>query len=122
MGAFSEVLHALLIPAGIAIVLYVSLSFVILPAVRRYRSRYDQYIPLQTVTDRVAAGTSTLRDRVADFITRIVLPRTQRIVNATSGRRESLNELYNLDLEEGEEMEDFIERAEAWEDGSNDTS
>lgn len=89
---------------------------------RRYRSRYDQYIPLQTVTDRVAAGTSTLRDRVADFITRIVLPRTQRIVNATSGRRESLNELYNLDLEEGEEMEDFIERAEAWEDGSNDTS
>ncbi|KAF2218762.1 hypothetical protein BDZ85DRAFT_269779 [Elsinoe ampelina] len=122
MGAFSDVIHALLIPAGIAIVLYLSLSFLILPAIRRYRNRYDQYIPLQRVSNTVAASTSTLRDRLADVVTRIALPHVRgRMLGRTivqQGRDDSLEDLYAL--EEGEELEDFIERAEHSVDESSD--
>ncbi|KAG8625675.1 hypothetical protein KVT40_006076 [Elsinoe batatas] len=122
MGAFSDVIHALLIPAGIAIVLYLSLSFLILPAIRRYRNRYDQYIPLQRVSNTVAASTSTLRDRLADVVTRIALPHVRgRMLGRTivqQGGNDSLEDLYAL--EEGEELEDFIERAEYPADESSD--
>ncbi|PNS14401.1 hypothetical protein CAC42_3687 [Sphaceloma murrayae] len=95
--------YALLIPASIALALYFLVTFVLIPFIRRYRSRYDQYVPLQTVTERVAAGTSTLRDRLADLVTRIVLPsRRFGVVNARDEEG-----LYGL--EDGEEMDDFLE-------------
>ncbi|RDA88284.1 hypothetical protein CP532_0317 [Ophiocordyceps camponoti-leonardi (nom. inval.)] len=50
----------LVVPAVISLVIFLLLSFVLLPVWRRYRSRYGQYLPLNTLSER----TSSLRHRI----------------------------------------------------------
>ncbi|KAL4801704.1 hypothetical protein BDV18DRAFT_72138 [Aspergillus unguis] len=74
MGSASSLAKTLLIPAVISLVLYVLISFLIVPFFRRYHQRYSQYLPLETITAR----TSSLWERMLDAIMRRFLPSTWR--------------------------------------------
>lgn len=60
------------IPALISLVLYLVLSYGVIPFVRRYRHRYHQYLPLEQLSSR----TTSFRQRIADGLTALVLPST----------------------------------------------
>lgn len=70
MGSTSSFYGALLIPALIAGATYLLLSFIILPLWTRYKTRYTRYLPLSAVS----SASTTVRDRIADFITAYMLP------------------------------------------------
>lgn len=107
----------IIIPALIAFALYALLSFLILPAIKRYRGRYDQYMPLQSVRNNLASGTLSIRERAAGILTAFVLPRDRlglaRVVRRSQAQdgTDVEDDLYAL--EEGEEMDDFLDTAEA---------
>lgn len=52
--------QALFLPAVISLLIFLVLTFVLVPVWRRYRSRYSQYLPLDSISDR----TSSLRHRI----------------------------------------------------------
>ncbi|KAL3425748.1 hypothetical protein PVAG01_02539 [Phlyctema vagabunda] len=70
MGATLSLLKTLVIPALISLILYVIVSFVIVPVWKRYRVRYSQYLPIESISTR----TSSLRQRTQDAIARFILP------------------------------------------------
>jgi hypothetical protein len=73
--------------------------------IRNHRNRYNQYLPLETIS----STSTTLRDRLAELVTRIATSRRERVVD---GRRESSDENVFGD-EEGESMVGFdVERRE----------
>ena len=74
MGTTSSFYFALLVPALVAGATYLLLSFVIFPLWTRYKTRYTRYLPLSAVS----SASSTVRDRIADFITAHLLPRHWR--------------------------------------------
>ncbi|KAE8145308.1 hypothetical protein BDV25DRAFT_164964 [Aspergillus avenaceus] len=74
MGSASSFAKTIVIPAAISLVLYLLLSFLIVPFFRRYHQRYSQYLPMHTIS----AHTSSLRDRIADAMMRLFLPTTWR--------------------------------------------
>ncbi|KAI9741964.1 MAG: hypothetical protein M1834_000353 [Cirrosporium novae-zelandiae] len=104
MGAFFGVLKTVLIPALISLVLYATITFIILPFFRRYRQRYAQYLPLTTISEH----TSTIRDRVSNAFMRILLPsswRNRMMEDCRYARGEIEGSLF--DEEEGEGMIGF---------------
>ncbi|EQL01679.1 hypothetical protein G6O67_003029 [Ophiocordyceps sinensis] len=50
----------LVVPAVISLVIFLILTFVLVPIWRRYRNRYAQYLPLDSISER----TSSLRHRI----------------------------------------------------------
>jgi hypothetical protein len=60
----------LLIPALTASALYLLLAHLILPLLRKHRARYNQYLPLETIS----STSTTLRDRFSNFLTRLARP------------------------------------------------
>ncbi|KGO66571.1 hypothetical protein PITC_079990 [Penicillium italicum] len=83
----------ILIPAAIALSIYILASCVIIPFFRRYHQRYSQYLPLQSIS----AHTLSLRDRIADELMHFFLPsRWRRGANTADHETES------IDDEEGE--------------------
>ncbi|KAJ5166469.1 uncharacterized protein N7482_005250 [Penicillium canariense] len=99
MGTFKSFAKSLrqtiLIPASIALTVYLLFSFLIIPFFRRYHQRYSQYLPLHTIS----AHTLSLRDRMADAVMRFFLP--------SSWRRNphiADNDNISIDEEEGELM------------------
>lgn len=91
MGSTSSFYFALLIPALIAGATYLLLSFVIFPLWTRYKTRYTRYLPLSAVS----SASTTVRDRIADFITAYMLPsrwRAELQQNGT-GNQDSEEEL-----------------------------
>ncbi|KAI6710652.1 hypothetical protein JHW43_006816 [Diplocarpon mali] len=103
MGLFS-VLKTLVIPAIISLVLYLSISYVFVPVWKRYRSRYGQYLPLDTISIQ----TSSLRHRILDTMVQYLLPSSWRsqlgrdryALSAQDGSGSDFDE------EEGEELYD----------------
>ncbi|KAL2207587.1 hypothetical protein CC79DRAFT_1333405 [Sarocladium strictum] len=93
-GAF-EAIKKLLIPAVISLIAFLFLTYALLPAWRRYRNRYSQYIPLDGFSDR----TSSLRGRITDRLSRLRIPwrGDRNIVSATGD---------DHDLSDGEELGD----------------
>lgn len=100
---FLEVVQAVFIPAIIAAALYAIGAYVIVPAVKRYRSRYSQYLPL----DSISQHTHSIRDRIADTITRLVVPRRMTVVDAVGSRRGSVNGEEDLEASDGDRMFGF---------------
>ncbi|OJD12864.1 hypothetical protein AJ78_06600 [Emergomyces pasteurianus Ep9510] len=100
MAASLDVAKTLLIPGLFSLVVYLLLSFVIIPFVRRYRQRYAQYLPLQTVS----AHASTLRERASDALMRFLLPSSWRQRQAF-GSQDGGHSVF--DDEEGEDMVGF---------------
>ncbi|KAH9217626.1 hypothetical protein DL95DRAFT_386474 [Leptodontidium sp. 2 PMI_412] len=99
---FLSVLKTLVIPAIISLILYLIVSYVVVPIWKRYRGRYSQYLPLDTISTQ----TSSIRQRVLDAIAKWVLPsawrsqfnRDQYTVSAEDGSGSDFDE------EDGEEL------------------
>lgn len=114
--------QAIFIPALIALALYIALTYLLFPFIRRHRQRYSQYLPVQTpgstahdpLADRNSGNGSSIRLRIADALGLVFLPsrwrwqrlleRNSRAAAAAAGRR-SEEELF--DDEEGEGMVGF---------------
>ncbi|KAJ2979023.1 hypothetical protein NUW58_g7310 [Xylaria curta] len=66
MGTTLSVIKTLLVPALISLVLFLALTYLVLPLWRYYRNRYSQYLPLDTISTQ----TTSLRIRMQDAIAR----------------------------------------------------
>ncbi|PGH06608.1 hypothetical protein GX51_02235 [Blastomyces parvus] len=100
MAGSLDVARTLLFPALISLAVYLLLSFLIIPFIRRYRQRYAQYLPLHTVS----AHASTLRERASDALMHFLLPsswRQRQIFGVQNGGGSV------FDDEEGEDMVGF---------------
>ncbi|GAB7352781.1 hypothetical protein MBLNU459_g3403t1 [Dothideomycetes sp. NU459] len=104
----SSGLKAVLIAAFISLSVFLCINYVLVPAVRRYRERYEQYLPLHSISGSLIQHTSSLRERIASVLTRFVLPSRYRHVEDGSSRRGSLsNGDDSFGIEEGEGMIGF---------------
>ncbi|CVK88176.1 hypothetical protein FPRO06_06814 [Fusarium proliferatum] len=63
MGATMSVIKTLIVPAVISLILFILLTYVLIPFWRRY-ARYSQYLPLDTLSSQ----TSSLRQRITSRI------------------------------------------------------
>ncbi|KAF5021501.1 hypothetical protein F66182_6444 [Fusarium sp. NRRL 66182] len=63
MGATVSVIKTLIVPAVISLLLFILLTYVLIPLWRRY-ARYSQYLPLDTLSSQ----TSSLRQRITSRI------------------------------------------------------
>ncbi|KAK2594883.1 hypothetical protein QQS21_007382 [Conoideocrella luteorostrata] len=68
----ASLLKTIFIPAVISLILFLFLTFAVLPIWRRYRNRYSQYLPVDTISNH----TSGLRHRVIPQFSRWTLPST----------------------------------------------
>ncbi|KAL6875446.1 hypothetical protein HDV57DRAFT_173929 [Trichoderma longibrachiatum] len=107
MGDTLAGIKTLVIPAVISLILFLLLTFVVVPVWRRYRSRYSQYLPL----DAISEHTTSLRYRITGRLLRIAsLPFTWRrdgLVASSGAAGGARARLSDRDLEEGEELEDI---------------
>lgn len=99
--------QTLIVPAVIALLVFVVATYVLFPLWQRYRSsRYGAYLPLESIS----SGTLSLRYRVQNAITRWLVPSTwreriqDRLVVAVGPGSDSG---YNSD--EGEELDQVPE-------------
>ncbi|KAH4102487.1 hypothetical protein HBI65_176480 [Parastagonospora nodorum] len=101
MAGFTHFLKTILIPLFLAALLYILLALIVLPFVRRHRSRYSQYLPMPA---GVPEFSSSWRTKLSDALYNLFAPsswgRTQRVVDASGD-----DELF--DDEEGEGMVGF---------------
>ncbi|CAG8902022.1 unnamed protein product [Penicillium egyptiacum] len=95
MGSTSVFAKTILIPAAIALAIYILASCVIIPFFRRYHQRYSQYLPLHSIS----AHTLSLRDRIADKVMHFFLPSRWR-----RGTQIADHDNISIDDEEGEIM------------------
>lgn len=97
--------QALFIPALIAAVIYLILSYAVIPLFRRHHQRYAQYLPLDTLSER----TSSFRARAQAALVRFVLPRSMRWGREVVDARRSSDSAEELAFgeEEGESMVGF---------------
>ncbi|CAG8260261.1 unnamed protein product [Penicillium salamii] len=95
MGSSGVFAKTILIPAAIALSLYILASCVIIPFFRRYHQRYSQYLPLHSIS----AHTLSLRDRIADTVMDLVLRSTWR-----RGADMPDNDNISIDEQEGEAL------------------
>lgn len=73
--SLTGILQSLLLPALIALALFLLLTHVLIPAYRRHRQRYAQYLPVSdSWQSSLASSTSTLRQRMSDALMTLVLP------------------------------------------------
>ncbi|KAL9572796.1 hypothetical protein ACKAV7_002481 [Fusarium commune] len=63
MGTTMSVIKTLIVPAVISLILFILLTYVLIPLWRRY-ARYSQYLPLDTLSSQ----TSSLRQRITSRI------------------------------------------------------
>ena len=89
-------------PLFLAAILYVVLALVILPFVRRHRSRYSQYLP---VTADVADFPASWRTKLSDALYNLFAPSAW--VRQRGGLHGSQNDDELFDDEEGEGMVGF---------------
>lgn len=88
-------MQTILVPASIALTVYLLFSFLIIPFFRRYHQRYSQYLPLHTISTH----TLSLRDRMADAVMRFFLPSSWRL-----GAHLADHDNISIDEDEGELM------------------
>lgn len=94
-------LQTLIVPAVIALLVFLLVSYVLVPMWQRYRNRYSQYLPI----DRISSGPALLRQRfqggiVGAFMPSILRRRYERVVVATDNASEA-----DFNSEDGEELE-----------------
>ncbi|KAI1084137.1 hypothetical protein F5B20DRAFT_576281 [Whalleya microplaca] len=75
MGTTLSVIKTLVIPAVISLLLFLISTYVLIPLWRRYRARYSQYLPLDSISNH----TSSIRGRVQDALARWMVPSRWRI-------------------------------------------
>lgn len=99
----NPITQTILIPLFLAAILYVLLALLILPFVRRHRSRYSQYIPMPA---GVSDFPTSWRTKVSDALYNLFVPSTWgRNRTVIDGSAHADDELF--DDEEGEGMVGF---------------
>ncbi len=69
-----NILQTLIIPAIISLILYLVISHVVVPLWKRYRGRYSQYLPLDTISYQ----TTSFRQRIQGALVRHLIPSSWR--------------------------------------------
>ncbi|KAI8951493.1 hypothetical protein F4801DRAFT_290708 [Xylaria longipes] len=106
MGTTLSVIKTLLIPAVISLLLFLLLSYLILPLWRYYRNRYGQYLPLDTISTQ----TTSLRIRIQDAIARWISSTSRwRLRNRDRVAVADDESDVGFSSEEGEELNDVDE-------------
>ena len=95
--------QTIFLPALISLVLYLSVTYAILPVIRRHRQRYAQYLPLANLTER----TSSLRERISEAFVDFILPASWRPPRQPVSRYHDSEE-NDEDLFEDEEGENMV--------------
>ncbi|KAF7865781.1 hypothetical protein EAF04_005946 [Stromatinia cepivora] len=95
-----SLLKTLIVPAIISLILYLLISFVIVPVWKRYRARAGQYLPLDTISTR----TTSLRQRAQAAVIRTIFPNSWRA--DFNRNRISAQDSSDFDDEDGEELFD----------------
>lgn len=106
--AFSQ---TLVVPAIVALLVFVIATYILLPLWRRYRSsRYGAYLPLDTLT----TGTQSLRHRVQHHVARWLVPSTwrERIHDRLAVGAPGSDNGVGFDSDEGEELDEVPEDEE----------
>ncbi|KIV98925.1 uncharacterized protein PV09_09312 [Verruconis gallopava] len=94
MSSLGNFFRGFILPALIALGLYLLLHFALLPLYRRHRARYSQYLPVHTQSPlaTLSSSTSTLRQHLLAFLIpsrwaewRWAHRRGERVVNAADG-------------------------------------
>ncbi|KAK4164855.1 hypothetical protein QBC43DRAFT_43944 [Cladorrhinum sp. PSN259] len=96
MGNTVSVVKTLFIPAIISLIIFVISTFIIVPLWRKYRTRYSQYLPLDTISNQ----TMSLRARFQSAITNFMISSTR----ARISDRLVVAERSSFDSEDGEEL------------------
>ncbi|KAF2471213.1 uncharacterized protein BDR25DRAFT_303307 [Lindgomyces ingoldianus] len=109
MSGFLHFLKTIFIPLFLAALLYLFLAHLFVPFVRRYRSRYSQYLPMPASFEGMSTTTSSWRTRVSDALFNLFVPsswtlRHRSVVDGSGGEH---NEDELFDDEEGEGMVGF---------------
>ncbi|KAK4156490.1 serine/threonine protein phosphatase [Chaetomidium leptoderma] len=102
MGATFSVIKTLVIPAIISLILFLGATFVLIPLWQRYRNRYSQYLPLETISNQ----TLSLRGRMQGAMVRFMAPSAWR---ARVSDRVVVADRSSFDSEDGEELDDVDE-------------
>jgi len=68
MGATLSLLKTLVIPALISLILYLLISYLIVPIWKRYRGRYSNYLPLDTITTHTTSWRQRAQSAVVDLL------------------------------------------------------
>ncbi|KAL2138941.1 hypothetical protein VTI28DRAFT_6006 [Corynascus sepedonium] len=102
MGSTFSAIKTLIVPAIISLILFLVTTFVLIPLWQRYRNRYSQYLPLETISNQ----TLTLRARLHGAVVRFLAPSTWR-ARASDGV--AVAERSSFDSEDGEELDDVDE-------------
>ncbi|KAF2811831.1 uncharacterized protein BDZ99DRAFT_281292 [Mytilinidion resinicola] len=109
MSGFLGFLKTILVPALVSLIVYLLLTHLVLPFVRRHRHRYNQYLPVQGGLDSISSGTSSLRQRASDALYAFFVPSSWRrrhaVVDGSYASDNHEDELF--DDEEGEGMVGF---------------
>ncbi|OCK80279.1 hypothetical protein K432DRAFT_48480 [Lepidopterella palustris CBS 459.81] len=110
MSGFLGFLKTIFVPALISLIVYLLLTYLVLPFVRRHRHRYHQYLPVQTGLESISSGTTSLRHRLSDALYSLFVPTSWRhrhraVVDGSYGVEHTDDELF--DDEEGEGMVGF---------------
>jgi len=90
--------QTLLVPAIISLILFIVATFVLVPLWQRYRNRYSQYLPLDTITNQ----TLSLRGRIHAAMMRFAGPTSWR---PRASDRVVVADRSSFDSEEGEELD-----------------
>ncbi|KAK3500000.1 uncharacterized protein B0T23DRAFT_401501 [Neurospora hispaniola] len=105
MGADFSAIRTLIVPAIIALILYLVLTFAVIPIWQRYRNRYSQYLPLETITDGASSLRARLTDRITTwFITSAWRARLQDRIDVADNRPST-----DFDSDDGEELNEVDE-------------
>ncbi|KAG9384392.1 hypothetical protein PtrSN002B_010569 [Pyrenophora tritici-repentis] len=105
-SAHSSFLKTILIPLFLAAILYALLALILLPFIRRHRSRYSQYLPMSAAVAAAEFPTSW-RTQVSDALYNLFVPSTwgrQRAVVDGSGQHE--DDLFDDEEGEGRDLEE----------------
>jgi hypothetical protein len=95
----------MLVPLFLAAILYVLLALIVLPFVRRHRSRYSQYLPMPAnVPDFSVSWRTKLSDALYNLFAPSAWARSRRVVDGSGGDH---NDEELFDDEEGEGMVGF---------------
>jgi hypothetical protein len=90
------------VPALISLILYLVISFVVVPVWKRYRSRYSSYLPLNTIS----TTTTSARQRFQDALLRWLQPSGRRADGDRYAPSAQDGTGSDFDDEEGEELYD----------------
>jgi hypothetical protein len=88
----------------ISLLLYLLVSYLVVPVWKRYRARYSHYIPLDTISTRTSTARQRMHTALANATARWLLPGTWRTEFAREQAASAGGQTGDFDEDEGEEL------------------